>query len=258
MHMLLKDKNCIIFGASNNRSIAWSVAEIASKNGANVILVSHPTMISRIETLGKQINAKTIIECDVMNHDSLQQAIFKIQEIFPKIDCILHSIAFSNKENLSGKYHNILRSDFNLAMEASVFSLTDILNQLSNNINQNGSIITLSYYGAEKVIPNYNIMGIAKAALEASVRYLANDLGNKGIRVNSISSGPLRTLAASGIKDFNTVLDFNAKNSPLKRNTTLEDVAKTALYLFSDLSSGVTGENIYVDCGMNIIGIPQI
>jgi enoyl-[acyl-carrier protein] reductase I len=255
---MLKGKNFVIFGASNNRSIAWSITELLHKNEANIILVSHPVMRKRVEELGELVNAKQIIDCDVLNDESIAKAITEITDKFEKIDGILHSIAFSNKDNLAGKSYNLTRSDFNLAMEASVFSFMDIIKRLANNLADNASILTLTYYGAEKVIPNYNIMGVAKAALEASVKYLANDLGEKGIRVNAISAGPLRTLAASGIKDFVSMLDFNAKNNPLKRNVTLEDVAKTALYLFSDLSSGVTAETIYVDCGYSVIGMPNI
>lgn len=252
--MLLSGKKAIITGIGNERSIAFHVAKMSAEYGAELILTYHPAMKSRVEEAAQKLkNVKAILELDVANDSSLDQFFKQVASTWNKYDLLLHSIAFSNKENLSNEYFNISRDDFKLAMDISVYSFTDLMRRSKDLLAENGSAVTLSYYGAEKVVENYNIMGVAKAALEASVRYLASDFGEKQIRVNSISSGPIKTLAAMAIGGFGSILKNVEINAPLKRNITAEEVAKTAVYLFSDLASGVTGQNIYVDSGYSSV-----
>jgi len=254
---LLSGKKGIIFGVANERSIAWAIAEAMHREGAELAF-TYPNEVleRRVRPLAEGIGSKVIERCDVTKEEELEALFNKIRGTFGVLDILVHSIAFANKEELQGEYVNTSREGFRIAMDVSVYSLVAVTKHaLSLMAGRDGSIITLSYYGAEKVVSNYNVMGVAKAALEASVRYLAADLGPKGIRVNAISAGPIKTLAASGISGFRDMLHHAAEKSPLKRNVSAAEVGKTALYLCSDLASGVTGEVIYVDCGYNIMGM---
>jgi len=254
---LLSGKKGIIFGVANERSIAWAIAEAMHREGAELAF-TYPNEVleRRVRPLAEGIGSKVIERCDVTKEEELEALFNKIKDTFGALDILVHSIAFANKEELQGEYVNTSREGFRIAMDVSVYSLVAVTKHaLSLMAGRDGSIITLSYYGAEKVVSNYNVMGVAKAALEASVRYLAADLGPKGIRVNAISAGPIKTLAASGISGFRDMLHHAAEKSPLKRNVSAAEVGKTALYLCSDLASGVTGEVIYVDCGYNIMGM---
>jgi len=254
---LLSGKKGIIFGVANERSIAWAIAEALHKEGAELAF-TYPNAVleRRVRPLAEGIGSKIIEQCDVTKEEELEALFNKIKDTFGVLDILVHSIAFAKKEELQGEYVNTSREGFRTAMDVSVYSLVAVTKHaLSLMAGRDGSIITLSYYGAEKVVSNYNVMGVAKAALEASVRYLAADLGPKGIRVNAISAGPIKTLAASGISGFRDMLHHAAEKSPLKRNVSAAEVGKTALYLCSDLASGVTGEVIYVDCGYNIMGM---
>ena len=254
---LLSGKKGIIFGVANERSIAWAIAEALHKEGAELAF-TYPNEVleRRVRPLAEGIGSKIIEQCDVTKEEELEALFNKIKDTFGVLDILVHSIAFANKEELQGEYVNTSREGFRIAMDVSVYSLVAVTKHaLPIMAGRDGSIITLSYYGAEKVVSNYNVMGVAKAALEASVRYLAADLGPKGIRVNAISAGPIKTLAASGISGFRDMLHHAAEKSPLKRNVSAAEVGKTALYLCSDLASGVTGEVIYVDCGYNIMGM---
>jgi len=254
---LLSGKKGIIFGVANERSIAWAIAEALHKEGAELAF-TYPNEVleRRVRPLAEGIGSKIIEQCDVTKEEELEALFNKIKDTFGVLDILVHSIAFAKKEELQGEYVNTSREGFRTAMDVSVYSLVAVTKHaLSLMAGRDGSIITLSYYGAEKVVSNYNVMGVAKAALEASVRYLAADLGPKGIRVNAISAGPIKTLAASGISGFRDMLHHAAEKSPLKRNVSAAEVGKTALYLCSDLASGVTGEVIYVDCGYNIMGM---
>ncbi|MBL0725615.1 MAG: enoyl-ACP reductase [Alphaproteobacteria bacterium] len=257
---LLEGKKGIIMGVANSRSIAYGVAEAVINSGAQIaISYQGETMLKRVKPLAEKLGCgENLIDCDVSSDTSIDNAFTRLSNIFSDgIDFVIHSIAFANKENLKGKYCSTSRSDFALAMDVSCYSLVAVANRAQSLIKNGGSIVSMSYFGAEKVIPNYNVMGVAKSALEASVRYLAVDLGEQGVRVNSLSPGPIKTLAASGISSFGNVLGFQEKNAPLKRNVSQIEVGNASVFLLSDLSSGVTGENIYVDCGYNIIGMPN-
>lgn len=253
---LMHGKRGLVMGVANSHSIAWGIAEQLSKQGAEIALsYQSEILLKRIKPLADKINCDTFIECDVTSEESVSDLFKKLEEKWGTIDFIVHSIAFANKDTFKHPYYETSREDFLKSMDISCFSFVNACKYASKIMNKNSSILTLSYYGAEKVIPNYNLMGVAKAALEASVRYLAADLGGKGIRVNAISAGPIKTLAAAGISDFRVMLNWNEENSPLKKNVTIEEIGKSGLYLTSDLSSGVTGEIHYVDSGYNIIGM---
>lgn len=252
---LLEGKKGIIFGVANERSIAWSVAKTFKDEGAHVALSFPESMRSRVEKLDENLGAELLLPCDLTSDDDIE-AIFKtVKDEWGEIDYIVHSVAYADKEELKGAYSDTSRAGFQIAMDVSVFSLVAISKQAAALMKSGGSIQTMSYYGAEKVIKNYNVMGVAKSALESSVRYLAADLGRRGIRVNALSPGPIKTLAAMGISKFNDILTIVDDKAPLHRNVTQEEVAKSALYLASDLSSGVTGEIIYVDSGYNVVGV---
>ena len=257
MSGLMQGKRGLIMGITNQKSIAWAIAEAVHKEGAELAFsYPHEKVERRVTPLAESLNSSIVLECNVNSDKSIETMFAKLSEKWGKIDFIVHSIAFSDKDELKGRYVNTTRANFQQTMDISCFSLAAVAKAAEKYMNNNGSIITLSYYGAEKVIPNYNVMGVAKAALEASVRYLAADMGpEKGIRVNSISAGPIKTLAASAIDGFGKMLEDNASAAPLRKNVSAEDVGKTALWLLSDLGSGVTGENVYVDNGANIMGI---
>lgn len=254
---LLDNKKAIIFGVANEKSIAWAIAQALHKEGAELAFTyAGEVLKERVTPLAESIGSKLILPCDVSKDNEIDAVFNKIKEKWEGLDILVHSIAFANKEELKGLYADTSREGFRLAMDVSAYSLVALAKRVYPLMEgRSGSIITMTYLGSERVIPNYNVMGVAKAALEASVRYLASDLGQKKIKVNAISAGPIRTLAAMGIGGFREILGVVEQKSPLKRNVTTEDVAKTALYLCSDLSSGVTGEIIYVDAGYNIVGM---
>ena len=253
---IMKNKIGVVMGVANDRSLAWGITKALADNGADIILTYQGEALKkRIIPLSEKVNAKHILECDVSDEESIKNTFDEIHKKYGKIDFIVHAIAFSDKEELKGKYIETSRKNFLQTLDISCYSFTAVANYASKIMNDGGSMITLSYYGAEKVIPHYNVMGIAKAALEASVMYLAADLGNRDIRVNAISAGPVKTLAASGIGDFRYILKWNEYNAPLKRNTNLNDVGGAALYLLSNLASGTTGEVLHVDSGYHVVGM---
>ena len=253
---IMKNKVGIVMGVANDRSLAWGVTKALSDNGADIILTYQGEALKkRIVPLSEKVNAKGIFECDVSNEESIRSIFDEIHNKYGKIDFIVHAIAYSDKEELKGKYIETSKKNFLQSMHISCYSFTAVANYASKIMNDGGSMLTLSYYGAEKVIPHYNVMGVAKAALEASVMYLSADLGDRAIRVNGISAGPVKTLAASGIGDFRYILKWNEYNAPLKRNTNLNDVGGAALFLLSNLSSGTTGEILHVDSGYHVVGM---
>ena len=253
---IMQNKIGIVMGVANERSLAWGVTKALANNGADIILsYQGEALKKRIVPLSEKVNAKDIFECDVSNEQSIKDTFDEIYKKYGKIDFIVHAIAYSDKEELKGKYIETSRKNFLQSMDISCYSFTAVANYSSKIMNDGGSMLTLSYYGAEKVIPHYNVMGVAKAALEASVMYLAADLGDRQIRVNAISAGPIKTLAASGIGDFRYILKWNEYNAPLKRNTNLNDVGGAALFLLSNLASGTTGEVLHVDSGYHVVGM---
>ena len=256
---LMKGKKGLVMGVANERSLAWGITKSLADNGANVILTYQgETLEKRVKPLAESIKSPKIYKCDVSNEKSIKSTFDNINKEYGKIDFLVHAIAYSDKEELKGKYIETSRENFLKSMEISCYSFTCVANYASKIMSKDGSMLTLSYYGAEKVIPHYNVMGVAKAALEASVRYLAVDLGEKNIRVNAISAGPIKTLAASGIGDFRFILKWNELNAPLKRNVNQQDVGNSALYLLSDLGSAVTGEIQHVDCGYHTVGMVAV
>jgi len=253
---IMQNKIGIVMGVANERSLAWGVTKALANNGADIILsYQGEALKKRIVPLSEKVNAKDIFECDVSNEQSIKDTFDEIYKKYGKIDFIVHAIAYSDKEELKGKYIETSRKNFLQSMDISCYSFTAVANYASKIMNDGGSMLTLSYYGAEKVIPHYNVMGVAKAALEASVMYLAADLGSRQIRVNAISAGPIKTLAASGIGDFRYILKWNEYNTPLKRNTNINDVGGAALFLLSNLASGTTGEVLHVDSGYHVVGM---
>jgi len=255
---MLKNKKGIVFGIANDHSIAWGIAKKLAENGAELaITYQNDTLLKRVKPLAKKINSNLLIECDFSKTESIQKCFKKIQSKFKKIDFVIHAAAFSDKNELNGKYLNTSKDNFINTLNISCFSFTEISKCASEIMNNNGSLLTLSFYGSNKVMPNYNVMGIAKAALETSVKYLSVDLGIHSIRVNAISAGPMRTLAGAAISNARDVYNYTQANSALKRNVELEEIGNTALYFVSDLSNAVTGEIHYVDCGFNIIGMPK-
>ena len=246
-------------GIANERSIAWGIAHEAFQNGAKLCLTYQNELFKeRLFKLASTVDCNFILNCDVENKSNIKELFDKVSSIWGEIDFIVHAMAFSDKNELKGEFYNTTKENFNRTMLISSFSLTEICKEAQSLMNKNGgSILTLSYIGGERTTPNYNVMGVAKAALECSVRYLSVDLGQKNIRINSLSSGPMRTLAGAAISGARHVFRHSEKNSPLNKNPSLMEVSKSALYLLSDLSSGVTGENHYVDGGYNIIAVPR-
>ncbi len=256
---LMKGKRGIILGVANNRSIAWGIAKACADAGAELALTYQGDALrKRVEPLAKELGAYVVGHCDVTDPDTMDAVFAEVEKRWGTIDFMVHAIAFSDKDELTGRYVDTSRENFNRSMEISVYSLTALAQRAEKIMNDGGSILTLTYYGAEKVMPHYNVMGVAKAALEASVRYLAVDLGGRGIRVNAVSAGPIKTLAASGIGDFRYILKWNEYNSPLKRTVTIEEVGESALYLLSDLSRAVTGEVHHVDSGYHTVGMKSV
>jgi len=253
---LLSGKKAIIFGVANDRSIAWGIAQAFHQEGAELgFNFLGEALEKRVRPLAASVNAKLVYPCDVSKDDQIDAFYKEVEKAWGKFDILVHCIAYANKEELANPFSTTSRAGFQLALDISAYSLIAITRPAIPLLNPNASIITLTYYGSQKVIPNYNVMGVAKAALEASVRYLADDLGKKGIRVNAISAGAIKTLAASGVGGFKTMLKTSEGLTPLKRNVSQEEVGKTATYLASDWASGVTGDILYVDAGANVIGM---
>lgn len=255
----MQGKRGLIMGVANDRSIAWGIATKAVAQGAELAFTYQgDTLKKRVEPLAQSVQSDIILPCDVTDDASITAVFDRLKSQWGKIDFLLHAIAYSDKEELKGAYVDTSRSNFLTTMDISVYSFTSIARQASALMPEGGSLLTLTYYGAERVMPHYNVMGVAKAALEASVRYLAVDLGKHNIRVNGLSAGPMKTLAASGIGDFRYILKWNEYNAPLKRNVTLDDIGGSGIYLLSDLSSGVSGETHHVDCGYHIVGMKAV
>ncbi len=255
---LLSGKRGIIMGAANNRSIAWGIAKRASDEGAELAFTYQGESIEkRVRPLAASVGSDIVLPCDVSDPASIDAVFAELEKIWGKLDFLVHAIAYSDKNELTGRYVDTSLDNFTKSMHISCYSFTAIAQRAEKLMTDGGSMITLSYYGAEKVIPHYNVMGVAKAALETSVKYLARDLGPKNIRVNSISAGPIKTLAASGIGDFRYILKWNELNSPLGRNISIEEVGNAGVYFVSDLSSGVTGENHHVDAGYHVMGMKR-
>ena len=255
---LMQGKRGLIMGLANDKSLAWGIAKKLSEQGAELAFSYQGEALERrVRPLAASLGSDFLIECDVSNMETLDQTFATLKERWPTIDFIVHAIGFSDKNELRGRFYDTTLDNFLLTMNISAYSLVAVTQRARHLMPNGGSILTLSYYGAEKVVPHYNVMGVAKAALETSVKYLANDIGPEGIRVNAISAGPIKTLAASGIGDFRYILKWNELNSPLRRNVTIDDVGGAGLYLLSDLSSGVTGEIHHVDAGYNLVGMKQ-
>ena len=255
---LMKGKRGLIMGVANDHSIAWGIAKTLHENGAEMAFTYQDEPFGkRVRPLADSIGSKQIIQCDVAKEEDLDRVFAHLKKEWGKLDFVVHAIAYSNKDELKGHYVDTTLANFLNSLHISCFSFTSVAKRAKDLMTEGGAMITLSYLGSERVMPNYNVMGVAKAALEASVRYLAADLGAKNIRVNSISAGPMRTLAGAVIGNARHTFKFTTKSSPLKRSVTLEELGNTALYLLSDLSSAVTGENHYVDCGYNVIGMPR-
>lgn len=256
---LLEGKTALIFGLANKRSIAWGITKALHDQGAKIgISYAGEILERRVFPLAESIGSTFVEPCDVTDDEQIQVVMEKAKEEFGEIDILVHSIGFANRDELVGPYYNTSREGFHLAMDISVYSFTALARAFQPIIRTGGALLTLTYYGAEKVSPHYNVMGVAKAALEASVRYLAYDLGPQGVRVNAISAGPIRTLAAAGVSGFKTMYGKFAEVAPLHENITIEDVGNSAVYLCSDLSAKTTGEVVYVDSGYNILGITEV
>jgi enoyl-[acyl-carrier protein] reductase I len=254
---LFRDKRVLVFGVANDRSIAWGISEAMHKQGARLAFTYAGEAIEkRMRPLAESVGAELILPCDVTDDAQIASVFNTVGERWAGLDVLIHAVAFANREDLDGLYVDTSREGFKVALDISAYSLVALSRQAAPLMKPHGgSIVTLSYYGSEKVVSGYNVMGVAKAALEASVRYLAADLGPQNIRVNAISAGPLKTLAAAGIKGFKSILHVVEEKAPLRRNVTQEDVANTALFLCSEMAAGVTGEVLHVDCGYNILGM---
>ena len=258
MSGLMAGKRGLIMGLANDKSLAWGIARQLAEHGAELAFsYQGEALKKRVGPLAEQVGSDFLIECDVSDMDALDTAFDTLKSRWETIDFVVHAIGFSDKSELRGKYVDTSLDNFLMTMNISAYSLVAVAKRVRAMMPEGGSILTLTYYGAEKVIPHYNVMGVAKAALESSVKYLANDLGPENIRVNAISAGPVKTLAASGIGDFRYILKWNELNSPLRRNITIDDVGGSGLYLLSDLSSGVTGETHHVDGGYHVVGMKQ-
>jgi len=252
----MQGKKGLIMGLANDRSLAWGIARALGEHGAELAFsYQGEALEKRVRPLAQELGSELLIDCDVSDMKALDKAFTELKSKWETLDFVVHAIGFSDKNELRGKFVDTTIDNFLLTMNISVYSFIAVAQRARAMMNPGGSILTLSYYGAEKVIPHYNVMGVAKAGLETSVKYLAADLGPEGIRVNAISAGPIKTLAASGIGDFRYIMKWNEYNSPLRRNVTIEDVGGAGLYLLSDLASGVTGEVHHVDAGYNVVGM---
>ncbi|GLS81156.1 enoyl-ACP reductase FabI [Paracoccus marinus] len=256
---LMSGKRGLIMGLANDKSIAWGIARALAGAGAELAFsYQGEALKKRVVPLAQQLGSSLVVPCDVGDMQSVDDLFAALEQEWGTLDFVVHAIGFSDKEELRGRYADTSRDNFLMTMDISVYSFTAITRRAAAMMPDGGSLVTLTYYGAERVMPHYNVMGVAKAALEASVRYLAEDLGKDRIRVNAISAGPIKTLAASGIGDFRYILKWNELNSPLRRNTTIEDVGNSALYLLSDLGAGVTGETHHVDSGYHVVGMKAV
>lgn len=256
---LMAGRRGLIMGLANDKSIAWGIARALAEQGAELAFsYQGEALKKRVEPLAAQLGSDIVLPCDVADMASVDALFADLRGRWGRLDFLVHAIVFSDKEELRGRYVDTSRDNFLMTMDISVYSFTAVAQRAAAMMPEGGALLTLTYYGAERVMPHYNVMGVAKAALEASVRYLAEDLGKDGIRVNAISAGPIKTLAASGIGDFRYILKWNELNSPLRRNVTTEDVGKSALYLLSDLGSGVTGETHHVDAGYHVVGMKAV
>ena len=253
---ILKGKKGLILGLANERSIAWGIAKACKKEGASLAFTYQGEALGkRVMPLAESLNSEIVLPCDVTDESSVSMVFEEIEKKWGELDFLVHAIGFSDKNELRGRFLDTSFQNFTTTMQISVYSFTAMIQKAENLMKNGGSALTLTYYGAEKVLPHYNVMGVAKAALEASVRYLAMDLGPSNIRVNAISAGTIKTLAASGIGDFRYIMKWNELNSPLRRNVTQDEVGCSATYLLSDMASGVTGEVLHVDAGYNVIGM---
>jgi enoyl-[acyl-carrier protein] reductase I len=253
---LFAGKRGLIMGIANDRSLAWGIAAAVAAHGAELaVTYQGEALKKRVVPLAEKLGAALVLPADVTDPASMDALFAEIQEQWGRLDFMVHAIAYSDKDELKGRYVDTSFENFQNTMNVSVFSFTDLARRAAPLMTEGGSLLTLTYLGAERVVPHYNVMGVAKAALEASVRFLAVDLGNQRIRVNAISAGPVKTLAASGIGDFRYILKWNEYNAPLKRNTTIEDVGGAAVYLLSDLGAGTTGEVLHVDSGYHVVGM---
>ena len=256
---LLAGKRGLIMGLANDKSIAWGIARACADQGAELAFsYQGEAFRKRVEPLIATLGATEMVECDVASGESLDALFAHLEKIWGSLDFVVHAIGFSDKNELRGRYVETSAANFRMTMDISVYSFTAVCQRAEKLMPNGGSLLTLTYYGAEKVMPHYNVMGLAKAALEASVQYLAEDLGKHNIRVNAISAGPIKTLAASGIGDFRYILKWNELNSPLRRNVTQDEVGKSAIYLLSDLASAVTGECLHVDAGFHVVGMKAV
>jgi len=256
---LMAGKRGLIMGLANDKSIAWGIAKALADAGAELAFsYQGDALKKRVGPLAAQLGSDIVLSCDVDDTDSINALFSDLESRWGQMDFIVHAIGFSDKSELRGRYVDTSRDNFMKTMDISVYSFTAVAQRAEKMMPEGGSMLTLTYYGAEQVMPHYNVMGVAKAALEASVKYLAEDLGKDNIRVNAISAGPIKTLAASGIGDFRYILKWNELNSPLRRNVTIDDVGKSALYLLSDLGSGVTGETLHVDAGYHVVGMKAV
>ncbi len=255
----MSNKRGLIMGVANERSLAWGIARACAAEGAEMAFSYQGEALGkRVRPLAEQIGAKHVLECDVSDPASMDALFATLKQDWGTLDFLVHAIGYSDKSELRGRYVDTSAENFRLTMDISVYSFTAVVQRAEKMMAAGASALTLTYYGAERVMPHYNVMGVAKAALEASVRYMAEDLGKDGIRVNAISAGPVKTLAASGIGDFRYIMKWNQLNSPLRRNVNIDDVGKSALYLLSDLGSGVTGEVLHVDAGYHVIGMKAV
>ncbi|WP_194095201.1 enoyl-ACP reductase FabI [Marivivens aquimaris] len=256
---LMQGKRGLIMGLANDKSIAWGIAKALADAGAELAFsYQGDALLKRVGPLAAQLGSDLVLPCDVSDMDSVDTLFSELEAKWGKLDFIVHAIGFSDKNELRGRYVDTTRQNFLTTMDISVYSFTAVTQRAAKMMTEGGSCLTLTYYGAERVMPHYNVMGVAKAALEASVRYLAEDLGKDNIRVNAISAGPIKTLAASGIGDFRYILKWNEYNSPLRKNVSIDEVGGSALYLLSDLSTGVTGETHHVDAGYHVVGMKAV
>jgi len=256
---LMAGKKGLIMGLANDKSIAWGIAQALGDAGAELAFSYQGEQLKkRVDPLAAKLGSELVLECDVGDEASMDALFKTLSDTWGEIDFVVHAIGFSDKSQLRGRYVDTTRDNFAMSMDISVYSFTAICQRAAAMMRPGGSMLTLTYYGAEKVMPHYNVMGVAKAALEASVRYIAEDLGKDGLRCNAISAGPIKTLAASGIGDFRYIMKWNEYNSPLRRNVTIDDVGRSALYLLSELGSGVTGEVLHVDAGYHAIGMKAV
>ncbi|WP_142847483.1 enoyl-ACP reductase FabI [Telmatospirillum sp. J64-1] len=256
---LMAGKKGLVMGVANDRSIAWGIAQMARAHGAELAFTYQGEALEkRVRPLAESVGAELVLPCDVTDEASMDAVFAAVKEKWGKLDFLVHAIGYSDKNELKGRYVDTSAENFSNSLLISCYSFTALARRAAEIMPDGGSLLTLTYYGAERVMPHYNVMGVAKAALEASVRYMAVDLGGQNIRVNALSAGPIKTLAASGIGDFRYILKWNQYNAPLKRNVTLEDIAGAGLYLLSDLSSGVSGETHHVDCGYHVVGMKAV